>query len=207
MPQPNGNAKMQSFASVDSRSTELSEQSLNNSLPNTKEHQVPIRATGTKNPRAQPPALPLSTGGLLVRIQPEEPTASQSTTPLMSCGHVHSGSQSKPSLRQPLPKKLRALLRLGLALLTTSGFTLTGVRLPDGRAKVRIVRARGSSPRVPPIASGPSVPASVTESVPCLAAADVSTPSRRVPPTDVALTVGIADQSRWHAPFGVARLL
>jgi len=33
------------------------EQSLNNALPNTREQQVLIRATGTKNPRAQPPAL------------------------------------------------------------------------------------------------------------------------------------------------------
>jgi putative transposase len=38
-------------------------------------------------------------------------------------------------------KKLTALLRLALALLRTSGFTLTHGRLPDGRAKVRILRA------------------------------------------------------------------
>src|SRR5262245_19378856 len=38
-------------------------------------------------------------------------------------------------------KKLRALLRLALALLRTSGFTLTHDRLPDGRAKIRILRA------------------------------------------------------------------
>jgi putative transposase len=38
-------------------------------------------------------------------------------------------------------KKLRALLRLALALLRTSGFTLTRARLPDGRAKIRILRA------------------------------------------------------------------
>ena len=37
--------------------------------------------------------------------------------------------------------KLRALLRLVLALLRTSGFRLTGARLPDGRAKSRILRA------------------------------------------------------------------
>jgi putative transposase len=37
--------------------------------------------------------------------------------------------------------KLTALLRLALALLRTSGFTLTHVRLPDGRAKIRILRA------------------------------------------------------------------
>src|SRR5262249_18250101 len=38
-------------------------------------------------------------------------------------------------------KKLTALLRLALALLRTSGFTLTHERLPDGRAKLRILRA------------------------------------------------------------------
>lgn len=38
-------------------------------------------------------------------------------------------------------KKLSALLRLALALLRTSGFTLTHRRLPDGAAKIRILRA------------------------------------------------------------------
>src|ERR1700738_4688790 len=38
-------------------------------------------------------------------------------------------------------QKLMALLRLALALLRTSGFSLTGARLPDGRAKMRILRA------------------------------------------------------------------
>ena len=38
-------------------------------------------------------------------------------------------------------KKLTALLRLALALLRSSGFTLTHERLPDGRAKIRILRA------------------------------------------------------------------
>jgi transposase InsO family protein len=37
-------------------------------------------------------------------------------------------------------QKLTALLRLALALLRTSGFRLTGARLPDGRAKMRILR-------------------------------------------------------------------
>ena len=37
-------------------------------------------------------------------------------------------------------EKLTALLRLALALLRTSGFTLTHERLPDGRAKIRILR-------------------------------------------------------------------
>jgi putative transposase len=38
-------------------------------------------------------------------------------------------------------QKLRALLGLALALLRTSGFRLTGERLPDGHAKMRILRA------------------------------------------------------------------
>ena len=38
-------------------------------------------------------------------------------------------------------KKLTALLRLALALLRTSGFRLTEARLPEGRAKMRILRA------------------------------------------------------------------
>ncbi len=37
--------------------------------------------------------------------------------------------------------KLTALLRLALALLRSSGFTLSHERLPDGRAKLRILRA------------------------------------------------------------------
>ena len=53
----------------------------------------------------------------------------------------------EPELRQEVLKlrrrvqKLTALLRLALALLRTSGFRLTGARLPDGRAKMRILRA------------------------------------------------------------------
>ena len=38
-------------------------------------------------------------------------------------------------------EKLGALLRLALALLHISGFTLSGERLPDGHAKTRILRA------------------------------------------------------------------
>jgi hypothetical protein len=38
-------------------------------------------------------------------------------------------------------EKLAALLRLALALLQTSGFRLSGERLPDGHAKLRILRA------------------------------------------------------------------
>src|ERR1700730_9544663 len=52
-----------------------------------------------------------------------------------------------PELQQEVLKlrrrvqKLTALLRLALALLRTSGFRLTGERLPDGRAKIQILRA------------------------------------------------------------------
>ena len=53
----------------------------------------------------------------------------------------------EPELRQEVLKlrrrvrKLTALLRLTLVLLRTSGFRLTGERLPEGRAKMRILRA------------------------------------------------------------------
>lgn len=50
---------------------------------------------------------------------------------------------------------LAALLRLALALLHTSGFRLTGSRLPDGHAKSRILRG-GSGPRVPAAAGRPA---------------------------------------------------
>ena len=43
-------------------------------------------------------------------------------------------------------KKLTALLRLALALLRSSGFTLTHERLPNGRAKIRTPDRRGSCP-------------------------------------------------------------
>ena len=54
---------------------------------------------------------------------------------------------TEPELRQEVVKlrrrvqKLTTLLRLALALLRTSGFRFTGARLPDGRAKTRILRA------------------------------------------------------------------
>ena len=54
---------------------------------------------------------------------------------------------TEPELRREVLKlrrrvqKLTALLRLVLVLLRTSGFSLTGERLPDGRAKMRILRA------------------------------------------------------------------
>jgi hypothetical protein len=54
---------------------------------------------------------------------------------------------TEPELRQEVLKlrrrvqKLSALLRLALAFLRTSGFRRIGERLPDGRAKTRILRA------------------------------------------------------------------
>ena len=54
---------------------------------------------------------------------------------------------TEPELRQELlqlrrrVEKLAALLQLVLALLGASGFTLSRARLPDGRAKMRILRA------------------------------------------------------------------
>ncbi len=54
---------------------------------------------------------------------------------------------TEPELQQEVLKlrrrvqKLTALLRLALALLRTSGFRLEHERLPDGRAKIRILRA------------------------------------------------------------------
>ena len=54
---------------------------------------------------------------------------------------------TEPELRQEILKlrrrveKLGALLRLTLALLYTSGFRLSGGRLPEGQAKLRLLRA------------------------------------------------------------------
>jgi hypothetical protein len=54
---------------------------------------------------------------------------------------------TEPQLRQEVLKlrrrvqKLAALLRLAVALLRTSGFSLNGERLPDGGAEMRILRA------------------------------------------------------------------
>jgi hypothetical protein len=54
---------------------------------------------------------------------------------------------TEPELRQEILKlrrrveKLAALLRLALALLQASGFSLSGERLPAGQAKRRILRA------------------------------------------------------------------
>ena len=86
---------------------------------------------------------------------------------------------TEPELRREVLKlrrrvqKLTALLRLVLALLRTSGFSLTGERLPDGRAKMRILRAVEGAREFLPVASGPAVPAGV--------ASRCATPSDRTP--------------------------
>ena len=60
---------------------------------------------------------------------------------------VEVAALTEPELRQEILKlrrrveKLTALLRLALAVLQTSGFRLSGERLPDGQAKLRILRA------------------------------------------------------------------
>jgi hypothetical protein len=60
---------------------------------------------------------------------------------------VDVASLAEAELRQEILKlrqrveKLAALLRLALALLHTSGFRLSRARLPEGEAKLRILRA------------------------------------------------------------------
>ena len=64
-------------------------------------------------------------------------------------------------------QKLAALLRLVLAVLRASGFTLSHERLPDGRDKRRILCAIEQSADARAVAG----PGPVPESVPCLAPA------------------------------------
>src|SRR6516225_4018132 len=65
-------------------------------------------------------------------------------------------------------KKLTALLRLALALLKSSGFTLTHERLPDERVKIRILRAVDRARECVPLRALLRFHARVAESVPCL---------------------------------------
>ena len=82
---------------------------------------------------------------------------------------------TEPELRQEVAKlrrrvqKLAALLRLVLALLRTSGFTLRGGRLPDGRAKLRILRAVDRAREYLPLRAVLRSLRMSPESVPCLA--------------------------------------
>ena len=84
---------------------------------------------------------------------------------------------STPTLHQEVlelrrrVKKLTALLRLALALLRGSGFTLMHERLPNGCAKNRILRAVDRARAYVPLRGALAVPAIVAESVPCLATA------------------------------------
>ena len=92
---------------------------------------------------------------------------------------------TEPELRQEVLKlrrrveKLTALLRLALALLRTSGFTLTGARLPDGRAKLRILRAVDRARECIPLRAVLRFLRCVAESVPCLAPAAARVCARR----------------------------
>ncbi len=67
--------------------------------------------------------------------------------PPMVVVSVNVADLTEPELRQEILKlrqrveKLSALLRLALALLQTSGFRLSGARLPEGEGKLRILRA------------------------------------------------------------------
>jgi hypothetical protein len=60
-------------------------------------------------------------------------------------------------LRRRVKKLTAALHRLALALLQSSGFTLTHERLPDGLAKIRILPRLGSCPSVCSVAGTPAV--------------------------------------------------
>ena len=92
---------------------------------------------------------------------------------------------TEPELRQEVLKlrrrvqKLTALLRLALALLRTSGFRLTGARLPDGRAKMRILRAVDRAREYLPLRAVLRFLRCVAESVPCLAPAAARVCARR----------------------------
>jgi hypothetical protein len=67
---------------------------------------------------------------------------------------------TEPELRQEVLKlrrrvhQLTALLRLVVALLRTSRFRLTGARLPDGRAKMRMLRAVDRAREYLPLGAG-----------------------------------------------------
>jgi hypothetical protein len=90
-------------------------------------------------------------------------------------GQSGGGGPHRTELRQEILKlrrrveKLAALLRLSLALLHTSGFSLSRSASAGGRSQAADPKRRGSGARVSPVASGPPVPASVAESVSGLA--------------------------------------
>ena len=81
---------------------------------------------------------------------------------------------TEPELRREILKlrrrvqKLTAMLHLVLALLRTSEFSLSGERLPGGTRQAADPARRGEGPRVPPVASSPTIPTCVAESLPRL---------------------------------------
>jgi hypothetical protein len=82
---------------------------------------------------------------------------------------------TEPELRREIlnlrrrVQKLTALLHLALAILRTSEFSLAGELLPEGRAKMRILRVVDRTLDYFPFASSPTIPTCVAESVPRLA--------------------------------------
>ena len=87
---------------------------------------------------------------------------------------LEAAALTEPELRQEILKlqrrvdKLAALLRLALALLHASGFSLSRASA-GGRRQAADPPRGGSGAGVSPVARGPAVPASVTESVSGLA--------------------------------------
>jgi hypothetical protein len=78
---------------------------------------------------------------------------------------------TEPELRRKLRRrvqKLTALLHLVLALLRTSEFSLTGERLPEGRDKMRILRAVERAREYLPLRAVLTIPTCVAESLPRL---------------------------------------
>jgi hypothetical protein len=105
-----------------------------------------------------------ATAGAMIRKAPKVVVSLDVTN--LSAPALH---QEVLELRRRV-KKLTAFLRLALVLLRCSGFELTHERLPDGRAKIRILCAVDLA-REYAVAGGPAVPAIVAESVQCLATA------------------------------------
>ena len=132
---------------------------------------------------------------------------------------------TEPELRQEILKlrrcveKLAALLRLALALLHASGFSLSRERLPEGRRQVADFTRRGSGARVSPVARGSPFPACVTESISCLAPRQTAcaldyqsscprTSPHRLRPSEVqAIGAMVTSPEDRHVPTGTLAVL